>query len=622
MTMMSDPWSIDSLERRRFLAGVTLLAHGFEGSIDDWVAATANGIVGRLGGASAASVYTMKVDDSTGAVAVTDFSPDPGYGDYRSTTASEVVIRLDYNAVSGAAYSTGEVAAVVANYLLLPRTSQQLPALVQLPLHLAGHSRGASLVAEVARIVGRRGVIVDQTTFLDPHPVDGENDFFGSDYGDAAMAVWDNVVFADNYWRTDGNANNFDFDGEPVAGTHEGDLNNSVQLDPGFVAHNSVPAYYVGTADLTLPDSSSGPIDSDWYGTTTAKPARDQTGYLFSRVGGGTRPSDGIGALLDGAANRSSAGQSGTQFPNIFDLKAKGGSSFFAGTNFNISFRGSDRDGQASYEIYMDTDRNPYNGSGTLIANSALNGGVDVFESSSTAGALPKGKYVIASKIVDDDGQTRWFYGRTITMTDPPPVGSLAGGILTINGTTGDDNIGISESGGQLVATLGSLSSNFNSADVQRIEIFAGGGNDDVSISADIITYMDLGGGNDRAIGGAGSDTLTGGAGKNTLFGGLGNDRLNGSGSRDSLLGEGNDDRLYGNGGDDTLDGGGNVDRLFGGDGNDLLFGASSNDKLYGEAGDDTLFGGSGNDILDGGAGTDSAEDQSGDDRVSIEVLL
>jgi hypothetical protein len=40
-----------------------------------------------------------------------------------------------------------------------------------------------------------------------------------------------NITFADNYWRTDGEVNNFDFDGEPVAGAHEGDLNSSVQQD-------------------------------------------------------------------------------------------------------------------------------------------------------------------------------------------------------------------------------------------------------------------------------------------------------------------------------------------------------------------------------------------------------
>jgi len=622
MNQMSEKWSLQSLERRQLLAGVTLLAHGFEGSINDWPAATADGIIARLGGNTAASVYTLRVDDSTGQIAVTSFSPDPGYGDYRNTTTSEVVIRLDWNAVSGAAYSTGEVAAVVAQYLLLPRTSQQLPALAQLSMHLIGHSRGASLVAEIARIAGRRGVLVDQLTFLDPHPVDGVNDFFGSDYGDAPMVVRDNVLFADNYWRTDGNPNNLDFDGEPVAGAHEGDLNNSVQLDPSGFAHNSVPAYYVGTTNLTTINGGSAVIKSSWYGTTSDKPARDQTGYLFSRIGGGTRPADGIGFALDGTAQRSNAGQEGLQFPNIYDLKPKGGSTFFAGTNFNVTFRGSDRDGQANYEIYLDSDRNPYNGAGTLIAQSALSGDLDFYESSTTAGTLTNGKYVLAAKITDEDNQTRWFYGRTITLSVPPPVGSLSQGVLTVNGTAGNDTIGITTNGGQLIASLNGPSSIYAIGDVLRIEIFAGDGNDVVSNDSAIPSYMDLGAGNDRAFGGTGNDTLTGGAGKNTLYGGAGNDRLNGSGSRDLLFGEGNDDRLYGNGGDDTLDGGGNVDRLFGGDGDDLLFGAGSNDKLYGEAGNDTLYGGNGSNLLDGGDGTDSAEERVGDTRISIEVLL
>lgn len=619
---MSQEWTFDSLEPRRLLAGVTLLAHGNNGSIDDWVAAEAAAIVGRAGGASAASVYTLTVQDTGGGeLGVTAFDADPGYGDYRNTTSSELVVRLDWTAIDDGSFSTGAVASAVANYFLLPRTSQRLPALAELPIHLIGHSRGASLVAEMARLFGRRGVIVDQTTFLDPHPVDGVDDILGADFGDAAMAVWDNVAFADNYWRTDNDTQNFDFDGEPVAGTLQGDLNDSVQQDFDISAHAAVPVYYIATTDLDLPTGAGG-IKSSWYGSTSQKPARDATGYVFSRLGGGTRAAGGLGPLLAGSAARSSAGQSGAQFPNVFDLKAKGGSSFVAGTNFNVAFRGSDRDGQAAYEIYMDADRNPYNGAGTLIASNVLAGNVDDFESSSTAGQLPVGKYVLAAKIIDDDGQTRWFYGRTIRMTEPPPVGTLSNGVLRVDGSSAADAISVSESGGQLVASLGSLSSNYNSADVNRIEILAGDGNDNVSVNGGIPAYVDAAGGNDTVFGGDANDTLTGGAGKNLLVGGFGDDRLNGSGSRDSIQGGQGDDRLYGNGGDDTLDGGGNVDRLFGGDGNDSLFGASSNDKLYGEVGDDTLFGGNGDDILDGGAGTDSAEDRSGDDRVSIEVLL
>ncbi|MEM6313681.1 MAG: lectin-like protein, partial [Planctomycetota bacterium] len=153
--------------------------------------------------------------------------------------------------------------------------------------------------------------------------------------------------------------------------------------------------------------------------------------------------------------------------------------------------------------------------------------------------------------------------------------------------------------------------SDFDLAEVGRIEVYTYGGADTVArFGAGIPTYIFGGDDDDRLTGGTGNDTLTGGAGKNFLYGGDGDDRLNGSNGRDFLFGQDGNDRLYGRGGDDDLFGGAGVDRLFGDEisgpfGNDQLHGGSSNDKLYGRGGNDSLFGNSQNDLLDAGPGDD-----------------
>jgi Ca2+-binding RTX toxin-like protein len=182
----------------------------------------------------------------------------------------------------------------------------------------------------------------------------------------------------------------------------------------------------------------------------------------------------------------------------------------------------------------------------------------------------------------------------------------LAGGILSVSGTDGNDTIEASRKNGKVKAVRNGATLSFKGTQ-SSASIDAGAGADTVIVGAGLVGVYVLGGdGNDQLIGGEADDNLVGGAGKNTLVGNGGDDRLSGSGAPDNLRGGDGSDRLYGGVGDDVLDGGGGVDRLYGAAGNDLLIGGGSNDKLYGEDGNDTLFGNAGDDLLNGGSGTNT----------------
>ena len=232
------------------------------------------------------------------------------------------------------------------------------------------------------------------------------------------------------------------------------------------------------------------------------------------------------------------------------------------------------------------------------------------------------GTYWLMARDRTSGGGGNYSIKYTLSIDNSSPA--LSNALLTLNGTSKNDKITLTSTTHNGIAAIdvnmNGTDTFYDSAEIERINIMCGAGDDKVTDSTSINTYIFGDVGNDTLQGGSGNDTLTGAGGKNLLMGGDGDDRLNGSGGHDVEFGEGGNDRLYGNGGDDSLDGGGNVDRLFGGDGNDVLVGGSGNDKLMGEAGNDTLSGGKGSDLLDGGDGTDTRGDHDSTDTiVSIE---
>ncbi len=163
---------------------------------------------------------------------------------------------------------------------------------------------------------------------------------------------------------------------------------------------------------------------------------------------------------------------------------------------------------------------------------------------------------------------------------------TLVSGLLTIKGTNAGDRIALRlQAGNPAVLQVdvgddGSAEFSFARADVAKIEVDAGNGDDSVRIDESngvftdtTPTTIDGGNGNDRLVGGAGAVTLLGGNGDDELIGGSGAETLDGGNGNDSIDGNrGNDVALMGNGDDTfTWDPGDGSDTVEGQNGDDTM---------------------------------------------------
>jgi hypothetical protein len=153
----------------------------------------------------------------------------------------------------------------------------------------------------------------------------------------------------------------------------------------------------------------------------------------------------------------------------------------------------------------------------------------------------------------------------------PAGIALTTDGVLRVAGGASDDWVQLRITVGaddrpQLIARSGLWPETevFPVDQLQRIEIYAGAGNDRVFIAPDVPTPAVI-------RGGPGRDFLWGGAGDDVLVGDDGNDRLWGRGGNDLLEGYRDDDRLWGEEGDDVLVGGLGLDHLWGGPGENTL---------------------------------------------------
>jgi hypothetical protein len=370
---MSHRFNMESLEPRRLFTGVTLITHGLGGSASDWVTQMGNAIAAQSGPLASQPRYLMTAQDSGhdgGPITVTSTRLGPAPADWGS---DEIIVLLDWSDIAGSLpfggyhRTTQDVGAAVASKLLGDYSIPDLAApLAELPVHLIGHSRGAGLISELAKGLGQRGAWVDQLTYLDPHPVDGINEPFGINFGDAAMRVYGNVQYAEDYWRTDGNGGSFDFTGEPVNGAYNLQLSESILSNGGYsIEHSDTHLWYHGTIGPPYPESDGGAsIGPGWYNPPQGP--RDQLGFRFSRLGRGARPAAGLktsGAFRDPLTLTASGAD---VYDNIAIDGLRSDFTLQQGTPIEISTRFEDRsvggNRDATITLGLDRDDNPFNG--------------------------------------------------------------------------------------------------------------------------------------------------------------------------------------------------------------------------------------------------------------------
>jgi hypothetical protein len=454
-------------------AGVTIITHGF--SLDEsyatWVTAMAQATPAYFharfpGLDSNFSIYKLtltNIDDD-----IYYFLPSRTNGESPFSTASgEIVIELDWSAIAGLdSYSTYEVADAVAEILMATNSFPELdgrPA-IEFPIHLIGHSRGGSLMAQLSFDLGTNGIWVDHLTTLDPYPLNNDGNIDPLPVVDApAQFTYSTVLFADNDWQDLGGGWLLgDPMGEPVAGAYVRQLsevgsggywNQSETIDPD---HENVHLWYHGTVDLQTPTSDSIATITDteranWW--VNDEQEGTNAGFEYSLIGGGNRTSTdeplgaGFPAIVDGynqwwdfgagnSANRTLLSANSGTWPNLIQFNIVGNNGVTAGqtiaTKFYYQYGGASD--SVTAQFYFDSDFNPYNTNSTYITEISLpNTGINSVYYDSvdlTTTNVPPGVYAIYGKI-SDGAHTRYLYAPQLVEIVPSQAPPLLGAIKT-----------------------------------------------------------------------------------------------------------------------------------------------------------------------------------------------
>ncbi|TAK94198.1 MAG: hypothetical protein EPO07_17060 [Verrucomicrobia bacterium] len=420
-------------------AGVTLITHGFNSDVTSWIIPMADAMTRYPGfPGTNSSCYEISITQNGQGQYVTTQTFLAGTSPLTSDSG-EIFIKLDWSTLSSGSVSTLPIANAAAAALLSTNLIPALGghALAELPLHLAGHSRGGSVVTEMTRILGAQGIWVDHVTTLDPHPVSG--------FGDPAMKNYANILFADNYWQNLGDGL-FVPNGQPITGAYNRQLTN---LNGGYSSsHSDVHLWYHGTIDFTTPLTVDGATISNsertnWW--TTAEQRGTNTGFRYTLIGGGDRLSSaqpggaGLGRISDGyrdlsvstPTNRIALPTNNAAWPNAIRLNL-GATNTPAGAAIPFSLyhqSGSNQTASVDLRLFLDADLNPYDTNEIQVLQTAL-AGTGTNTVASTNGSFQPDPAVVSPGIyrvfarLTDGTRTRYLYAPgslTLTASTLPP---------------------------------------------------------------------------------------------------------------------------------------------------------------------------------------------------------
>jgi hypothetical protein len=445
-------------------AGVTLITHGFNGNVTDWVIPMCDRIPQyQTFAGTNYSIYQISITKSGSVYSISQAFLS-GATNPLASDSGEIIIALDWStlatlspATSTTIIATQAVSALLSTNLIPGMAGK---ALAELPLHLAGHSRGASVVTEMARILGAQGIWADQVTTWDPYPV--------SLLGDPTpVKIYANVFFADDYWQNTDSPS-----GSAITGAYSRYLTNVTGGYPTGSAHSDTHLWYHGTIDLNTPATDTqATITStertNWW--TVGEAEGTNTGFIFSLIGHGDRLSTnqpegpGTGQVRDGlnkmwdfgagvSANRSTLPIDNGAWPNIIRFGLAGTNQFALGKPIPVQVYyqyGSNSASTASASFFLDSDTNPYNGNETQIGTTSFagTGTNQILNTNLTLNPSPSiapGTYALFAKVTAAS-RTRYLYASQKVIisgsTQPPLLTNVRvqnGQFqLTINGVPG-----------------------------------------------------------------------------------------------------------------------------------------------------------------------------------------